>query len=545
MPIAARRPTVDNGHMTTGSPLPAAQNRPLPRRSAERKIAGVAGGLSDAYGVDPSIIRIGFALLGLASGAGLVVYLGAWLLMLPPDPVAGPGPLTASDQESMSDRPTPALIFGGVLLGAGLLVGLMTLGGFAVVPASIIGLVFFGIVLLNRTSPATREVLDSGGFGPLQTPLGPPASAAPTPATPVAPTPGTPPPSSPLGPTPSESADPHRSWPPPGEPGPAAAPAPVEPEQAGPEGTEQDQSKPEQGNPDNPVAAEAEPGPEDDPQDITDRYLDNDINELRAELAGANFLDLADTGTEFGPQTLAGQSVELQDDLPGDQERSHWAITRTEGETTLAAAEADNRPEPPLATLTLAALGLLTGIGLVFNTLIGKTVSAVTLAGAGTAIVGFAVVFSAFAGRTRRLVPIAIGSLIVLAFSPVVEFAARDGIGSSEIRVSALESLDDEYRVGIGYLGLRLDDLVIEEDTVIEAGVGIGSLEITVPADAVVEIRAATKAGYIYLLDRERSGLDQSFTRIPGGRGTADEPRLIIDAENTIGEIEVVRARGN
>ena len=48
---------------------------PLRRSSTDKKIAGVAGGLADHLGLDPTLVRAGFAVSILFSGAGLVAYL--------------------------------------------------------------------------------------------------------------------------------------------------------------------------------------------------------------------------------------------------------------------------------------------------------------------------------------------------------------------------------------------------------------------------------------------------------------------------------------
>jgi signal transduction histidine kinase len=44
-------------------------------------VAGVCGGLSVATGIDVTLIRIGFVLLSLGSGVGILVYALAWLLL--------------------------------------------------------------------------------------------------------------------------------------------------------------------------------------------------------------------------------------------------------------------------------------------------------------------------------------------------------------------------------------------------------------------------------------------------------------------------------
>jgi phage shock protein PspC (stress-responsive transcriptional regulator) len=53
----------------------------LTRRSHDKVIAGVAGGLADYTGVDPVIFRIVFVVLAVAGGSGLLLYLLAWLVI--------------------------------------------------------------------------------------------------------------------------------------------------------------------------------------------------------------------------------------------------------------------------------------------------------------------------------------------------------------------------------------------------------------------------------------------------------------------------------
>lgn len=57
---------------------------PLTRSTTDRKIGGVAGGLARHLGVDPTIVRVGFGVSLLFSGAGLVAYL-LMLAIVPSD----------------------------------------------------------------------------------------------------------------------------------------------------------------------------------------------------------------------------------------------------------------------------------------------------------------------------------------------------------------------------------------------------------------------------------------------------------------------------
>jgi signal transduction histidine kinase len=52
----------------------------LERSRGDRWIAGVAGGIGNHLGVQPSIVRIAFVVLSFAAGFGLVVYVLTWLL---------------------------------------------------------------------------------------------------------------------------------------------------------------------------------------------------------------------------------------------------------------------------------------------------------------------------------------------------------------------------------------------------------------------------------------------------------------------------------
>jgi signal transduction histidine kinase len=54
------------------------------RSERGRVLAGVCGGIGDRLGVDPTLVRLAFAFLAFAAGAGIVAYLGAWALLPAP-----------------------------------------------------------------------------------------------------------------------------------------------------------------------------------------------------------------------------------------------------------------------------------------------------------------------------------------------------------------------------------------------------------------------------------------------------------------------------
>jgi signal transduction histidine kinase len=63
--------------------LPVALPR-IQRTERDRVLAGVAAGVADSTGADATLVRLTFAFLAFASGAGIVAYLGAWALLPAP-----------------------------------------------------------------------------------------------------------------------------------------------------------------------------------------------------------------------------------------------------------------------------------------------------------------------------------------------------------------------------------------------------------------------------------------------------------------------------
>ncbi len=65
----------------------------LCKSNTNKKIAGVCGGIGEYFGIDPTLIRLGFVALSLLAGGGLAVYIIAAIIM----PESGVCPRTADD----------------------------------------------------------------------------------------------------------------------------------------------------------------------------------------------------------------------------------------------------------------------------------------------------------------------------------------------------------------------------------------------------------------------------------------------------------------
>lgn len=56
-------------------------NKKLYRSKKDRMLCGVAGGVANYFDQDPSIVRLAFVLLTLFSGAGLILYIVACIIV--------------------------------------------------------------------------------------------------------------------------------------------------------------------------------------------------------------------------------------------------------------------------------------------------------------------------------------------------------------------------------------------------------------------------------------------------------------------------------
>ena len=91
------------------------------RSRSDRMIAGVCGGVGRALNIDPVLIRVVIAVLTIAGGAGIPIYIAAWLLM----PEEGADSTPAQDMFGRRARPDhpwlwPVVIAIGIFCAVGI-----------------------------------------------------------------------------------------------------------------------------------------------------------------------------------------------------------------------------------------------------------------------------------------------------------------------------------------------------------------------------------------------------------------------------------------
>ena len=151
---------------------------PFQRNERDRVVAGICGGVADALGVDPTLVRLVFAILALAGGAGILLYFALWIWTGGRRPVIAVLVLALATMALLQALGVPF----SVVVGAGLLVGGVVLlarrgatlrpGGSFFIPG--IALAMAGAVVMLDHLGSSRQFVAPGALaGALALVLGP------------------------------------------------------------------------------------------------------------------------------------------------------------------------------------------------------------------------------------------------------------------------------------------------------------------------------------------------------------------------------------
>jgi phage shock protein C len=56
-------------------------DKKLYRSQTDKMIAGVCGGIAEYFGIDSTLVRLGWVLFTFAGGSGILAYIIAWIIM--------------------------------------------------------------------------------------------------------------------------------------------------------------------------------------------------------------------------------------------------------------------------------------------------------------------------------------------------------------------------------------------------------------------------------------------------------------------------------
>lgn len=129
-------------------------------------VGGVCGGLSEHTGIDVLLFRVGFAVVTLAGGAGLVLYAALWLLL--PDADGLPGPLRRWADNRTGTRLRDVLLWVvGLVIVLAVLAGWGADGGVLVLAA----IVLIGYLWSRDRNPRDRRATEVTGSDEASSPV--------------------------------------------------------------------------------------------------------------------------------------------------------------------------------------------------------------------------------------------------------------------------------------------------------------------------------------------------------------------------------------
>ena len=151
---------------------------------------------------------------------------------------------------------------------------------------------------------------------------------------------------------------------------------------------------------------------------------------------------------------------------------------------------------------------------------------------------------SARDGHVVRNISIAVAVVVVAILTAAATVATifhvdvSNGIGERTYQPASAADVDRQYRLGVG--DLRLDFAGTQfpvGETPVDARVGIGSLEVTVPAGVALRVKANAQAGEVRVLGRTDDGRNAGVSVDGSGLRV-----LVLDARVGLGTVKVTRS---
>ncbi|WP_068896633.1 PspC domain-containing protein [Planomonospora sphaerica] len=540
----------------TGVGESADGRRRLRRDDEGRMLTGVCSGLGHHSGVDPVLFRVGFAMLVFASGAGIMLYIAAFLLMREPN--GGPGHLEQWTRRDFDGETVLALL--AAVFAFGLIVNVSS-GGIGT-PSVVAGTLFAvallaahsrGVDLLaltrsvperlrgsRRVAPRTEE---PPAFPSTGLPYSPPGAGDPH-----------------AGTRPPEGAQPYRAEPYPGTRPPHGTPyaqAPDVPSQPAERSSAVEeaiaaakarmaaaQARAETGR----TSAEEAPAPAfpatyDAPQDVP---------RTDAPPHGVPV-----SGLPTGPRRTAVPSFDSSG-APFAPHGPYRPLDPRRRPSPYGAAPFDlagygppprptPRPKPPRAFVGVVTMFLAVIVGGIIMAVQSATgsVNMTSVGAAALVTIGAGLIVAAWFGRGAALV--AAGT--VVALSLVVGSAVSDvpkKFGTYDWVPASVSQLSRTYEVGVGEGRLDLGDLTFPPGsrTVVEATVSVGEITVILPPTVRAEVDGYSKLGDVKIDHVVQGGADIHHERVlePEVPPEGEVATIVLNVRAGVGDVEVRRA---
>ncbi len=570
------------------------EERVLKRSDEGRMLTGVCAGLGRYTGMDPVIFRVGFAVLVVGSGIGIMLYIAAFLLMRNTN--GGPGYAEQWSRRVFDAETVMALL--AAIFGLGLIINLAADGisTATVVVGTLLAIALLAahsqgvdLLALTRSLPerikgrrGTRPVPDHWAGEPFGArpfpPAAPPFSSAPPAGVPF-------PSGGRFSPPPTSASFPSSPPAPPSSAPPAAAPTcvPSTPPAGAP--TAAPTGAPSAAPTGVPTAASPAGAPPQDRADVTHteappadavsgagteyRRLADLAREARAAhqdapstsstspassgygrpgygAAGAPVAPRYGTGRFGGGgfdssgEPFAPRGPYRPHDAHPPYEPQYWGYDKRGGTRPAR----PDRPKSFIGALTVFIAFMVGGI-MVAAQSSSTTFNLPVVGGVVLITIGAGLLVATWFGRGAGLV--ATGTIVALL---LVAGSTMNGI-PKKIGSYTWEPVDSSqavrtYSVGIGdgTLDLRSTKLLPGSRTRFDASVSIGELKIIVPRTARVEVFGYTRLGDVKIEHTVQGGADVHHDKVlePDVKPSGSVPVIELHVKAGIGDVEVHRA---
>jgi phage shock protein PspC (stress-responsive transcriptional regulator) len=210
-------------------------------------------------------------------------------------------------------------------------------------------------------------------------------------------------------------------------------------------------------------------------------------------------------------------------------------------------------PPPPrprkersiLGRVTVSAALIVVGLMVAWNASTDHDIKAVAVLASALAVVGAGLVVGAFRGRARGLIVLGILLALVTSITAVADDRIVGGLGQRDWAPTGVHNTHRDYRLGIGEGRLDLTHVRSGRTFAVDARVGIGHLQIDVPADATVHITAHVDAGEMEIPGQPTlsdDDIDRVVTLQPVAGSSPSGKDITINAKVGFGQLEVRRA---
>ena len=206
---------------------------------------------------------------------------------------------------------------------------------------------------------------------------------------------------------------------------------------------------------------------------------------------------------------------------------------------------AQPRPRPPSLFLPVIGALLAAAGALALLAAVGVDIPWDVALAVGAIATGVAVVAGAATRRrTGGLVIVGIFLATLAIAVSAIDIQLEGPIGERTYSPVVAADVHRNYEMSIGDLTVDLTNTVLDSDTEIDANVGIGSVTVVVPADAVVSVDASASAGEVTVFGRQDDGVDAHISENsipPGAMQSGTVKTIQIDTHVGLGNVSVSR----